>query len=231
MTPPVPSPKAGPSSLASGVGVLARKTSVENGAAAPPADAGRQKPARAEAVAPGPAAPVASAAVLDAALDLLARSNQPKVVASKGARVQKIMKGTSRYKGVAQHRVTRRWESHVWENKKQIYLGSFATEKQAAQAYDKAAIFLNKCSDTLNFPYADYAGEADALRGMTREKLLAHLRRGSNGFSRGKTRFRGVSYRSHTGRWEARISGIEENKYTYLGTYDRPEEAAVAYDR
>jgi hypothetical protein len=143
----------------------------------------------------------------------------------------KSAKGTSVYKGVAQHRVTRRWESHVWENKKQIYLGSFATELKAAQAYDKAAIFLLKDKSTLNFPIENYAEEADKISRMTKEQLLAHLRRGSNGFSRGRTKFRGVSYRSHTGRWEARISGVETNKYTYLGTFDTPQEAAVAYDK
>ena len=84
-------------------------------------------------------------------------------------------------------------------------MGSFATEDQAARAYDKAAIFLNKPPTSLNFSMADYKGEINAIKNMTKEKLLAHLRRGSNGFSRGKTKFRGVSYRSHTGRWEARI--------------------------
>ena len=151
--------------------------------------------------------------------------------ASSKATTTKVFKGTSVYRGVAQHRVTKRWESHVWENKKQIYLGSFATEEQAARAYDKAAIFLKKDHTSLNFALADYAGEVQKIEKMTKEKLLAHLRRESNGFSRGKTRFRGVSYRAHTGRWEARISGIEANKYTYLGTFDKPEEAAVAYDR
>ena len=80
---------------------------------------------------------------------------------------------------------------------------------------------MRKPEEDLNFPLADYASEAETLRKMTKEQFLAHLRRASNGFSRGKTRFRGVSYRSHTGRWEARISGVVENKYTYLGTYDR----------
>ena len=110
-------------------------------------------------------------------------------------------------------------------------MGSFSTEEQAARAYDKAAIFLGKDDSFLNFPPSDYASEADLIRNMTKEKLLATLRRESNGFSRGKTKFRGVSYRSHTGRWEARISGVEENKYTYLGTFDTPEEAATAYDK
>ncbi len=71
---------------------------------------------------------------------------------------------------------------------------------------------MNKDAGALNFALSEYDAEAPKIRKMTKEKLLAHLRRESNGFSRGKTRFRGVSYRAHTGRWEARISGIEEGK-------------------
>ncbi|QDZ21664.1 AP2-like ethylene-responsive transcription factor [Chloropicon primus] len=202
--------------------VLTRKTSVENGTT------GTKKPTST----PSPKAKtqqasnkIPSAGPPPPPLPSHAKSGKATKQQAKGC------KGTSMYKGVAQHRVTRRWESHVWENKKQIYLGSFATEEQAARAYDKAAIFLGKAEDSLNFPFSDYAKEAEAIRKMTKEKLLAQLRRGSNGFSRGKTKFRGVSYRTHTGRWEARISGVVEGKYTYLGTFDTPEEAAVAYDK
>jgi len=31
--------------------------------------------------------------------------------------------GSSRFRGVTRHRRTRRWEAHIWENKKQLYLG------------------------------------------------------------------------------------------------------------
>lgn len=39
----------------------------------------------------------------------------------------------SKYRGVAVHRWTGRWEAHIWENGKQLYLGSFADEDQAAR--------------------------------------------------------------------------------------------------
>ncbi len=39
---------------------------------------------------------------------------------------------TSRYRGVTHHCRTRRWESHIWENSKQLYLGGFDSEHQAA---------------------------------------------------------------------------------------------------
>lgn len=66
---------------------------------------------------------------------------------------------------------------------------------------------------------------------MTIQEVIVMLRRESNGFSRGQAKFRGVSYRSQTGRWEARISGIIGRKYTYLGTFNTAAEAAMAYDR
>ena len=38
------------------------------------------------------------------------------------------------------HCRTGRFEAHIWEEGKQIYLGGFATEEQAALAYDIAAV-------------------------------------------------------------------------------------------
>mmetsp|Transcript_2592 Transcript_2592/g.9547 ORF Transcript_2592/g.9547 Transcript_2592/m.9547 type:complete len:314 (-) Transcript_2592:61-1002(-) len=208
-------------------GVLTRKTSVENGSVeATPGDAlpgGEKRAAVCEMPRDAPAAEVDVSAP---------PAGKKKGVKSAGKALRdKPFKGTSAYKGVAQHRVTRRWESHVWEAKKQLYLGSFAEEVEAARAYDRAAIYLGKPDSELNFSFADYASEAETLRKMTKGQLLAQLRRASTGFSWGSTRFRGVSYRSRNGRFEARISGVVENKYTYLGTYDRPEDAAAAFDR
>ena len=190
-------------------GVLTRKTSVENGSV--------------EAM-PGDALPGGEKRAAERVMRRDASSGRflgtEKKKGGRGLR-DKPWKCTSAYKGVVQHKKTKRWEGHMWQNKRQIYLGSFAKEEEAARAYDKAAIFLRKPEEDLNFPLADYASEAETLRKMTKGQLLAQLRRASTGFSWGSTRFRGVSYRSRNGRFEARISGVVENKYTYLGTYDR----------
>ena len=134
-------------------------------------------------------------------------------------------------KGVAQHKTTRRWEAHIWHVRKQVYVGSFHTQEEAARAYDRCAIHMGKDTSRLNFPFEDYADEAEELRGLERQELLSRLRRKSIGFTRGRTNLRGVSWRPHSGRWEARISGVQDGRYTYLGTYDTCEEAAEAYDR
>lgn len=139
--------------------------------------------------------------------------------------------GRSHFRGVAIHRWTGRFEAHIWEQGKQLYLGSFDTEEKAARAYDKAAVSFKRNTDILNFPIEDYEQERPYLEQVTREELITELRRTSAGFSRGTCHYRGVSWRPSTGRWEARIGRLLGRKYTYLGTFKSGEEAARAYDR
>lgn len=47
-----------------------------------------------------------------------------------------VLRSASRYRGVTCHMKTNRYESHVWDLGKQIYLGGFSDETTAALAYD-----------------------------------------------------------------------------------------------
>lgn len=62
-------------------------------------------------------------------------------------------------------------------------------------------------------PIEDYSSELPHLLASTREDAVAALRRGSSGFSRGASRYRGVTRHHQHGKWEARIGRVANNRY------------------
>ena len=115
--------------------------------------------------------------------------------------------------------MTYRWESSLWLNGRQIYLGGFATEEEAARSYDLAALGCKGPTAETNFPAADYAAQLSAdLAALSpvracciaplpcratlmcpitwpscaglQEEVISWVRRRSNAFARGKSRFR-----------------------------------------
>ncbi|GMH13267.1 hypothetical protein Nepgr_015108 [Nepenthes gracilis] len=149
-------------------------------------------------------------------------------------------KRSSIYRGVTRHRWTGRFEAHLWDksswnsnqNKKgrQVYLGAYDSEDDAARTYDLAALKYWGPDTTLNFPIENYTKEMEEMQSTSKAEYLASLRRRSSGFSRGVSKYRGVARHHHNGRWEARIGRVFGNKYLYLGTFGSQEEAAIAYD-
>lgn len=147
---------------------------------------------------------------------------------------------SSIYRGVTRHRWTGRFEAHLWDksswntiqNKKgkQVYLGAYDSEEDAARTYDLAALKYWGPQTILNFSIDNYAKELEEMQNVSKEEYLASLRRRSSGFSRGVSKYRGVARHHHNGRWEARIGRVFGNKYLYLGTFSSQEEAATAYD-
>ena len=138
-------------------------------------------------------------------------------------------RSTSKFRGVTHHCRTGRWEAHIWEDGKQVYLGGFDSEHQAALAYDVAAVKCRGDDAVTNFCMEDYAQELRGIANVNKEELVLSLRRQSKGFAKGSSKYRGVT-RHQKGRWEARIGQLVGKKYRYLGLFDTEEDAAVAYD-
>nr|QNI23737.1 AP2/ERF transcription factor [Camptotheca acuminata] len=137
---------------------------------------------------------------------------------------------SSQYRGVTFYRRTGRWESHIWDCGKQVYLGGFDTAHDAARAYDRAAIKFRGVDADINFNISDYEEDMKQMKNLTKEEFVHILRRRSTGFSRGSSKYRGVTLHK-CGRWEARMGQFLGKKYMYLGLFDSEAEAARAYDK
>ncbi|XP_073155274.1 floral homeotic protein APETALA 2-like isoform X2 [Henckelia pumila] len=137
---------------------------------------------------------------------------------------------SSQYRGVTFYRRTGRWESHIWDCGKQVYLGGFDTAHAAARAYDRAAIKFRGVEADINFSIDDYEEDLKQMSNLTKEEFVHVLRRQSTGFPRGSSKYRGVTLHK-CGRWEARMGQFLGKKYVYLGLFDTEIEAARAYDK
>ncbi|XP_060185332.1 ethylene-responsive transcription factor RAP2-7-like [Lycium barbarum] len=125
--------------------------------------------------------------------------NQPVKKSRRGPRSR-----SSQYRGVTFYRRTGRWESHIWDCGKQVYLGGFDTAHVAAMAYDRAAIKFRGVDADINFNITDYEEDMKQMKNLSKEEFVHILRRQSTGFSRGSSKYRGVTLHK-CGRWEARM--------------------------
>ncbi|CAA6669992.1 unnamed protein product [Spirodela intermedia] len=168
-----------------------------------------------------PAAAGATATV--AVGSLAAEVSQPIKKSRRGPRSR-----SSQYRGVTFYRRTGRWESHIWDCGKQVYLGGFDTALAAARAYDRAAIKFRGVDADINFNLEDYDEDLKQMRNLTKEEFVHVLRRQSTGFPRGAPSSGGHSPQM----WEveARMGHFLGKKYVYLGLFDSEIEAARAYD-
>ncbi|XP_051120106.1 ethylene-responsive transcription factor RAP2-7-like [Andrographis paniculata] len=100
---------------------------------------------------------------------------------------------SSQYRGVTFYRRTGRWESHIWDCGKQVYLGGFDTAHDAARAYDRAAIKFRGVEADINFTVHEYEQDMKQMMNLSKEEFVRILRRQSNGSARGSSKYRGAA--------------------------------------
>lgn len=121
----------------------------------------------------------------------------------------------SQYKGVSWHRGV--WIARLWlpQEKHRKFLGSYATEEEAAKAYDHASTTLLGPDAYRNFPTEDIPEPPSSLGDKKKKKRTS--------------KYRGVSKASEGERWRVRIYGGLDG-YQDIGVYATQEDAARAYD-
>ncbi|CAK9859198.1 unnamed protein product [Sphagnum jensenii] len=164
-------------------------------------------------------------------------------------------RATSIFKGVGLHSKSKLWEAHIWlgdldpvrknQGQGQLYLGAYETEDEAVRVHDLVALKLRK-NDKYELNFNDpgaYASEFPRLEALDTRDYIWSFRRNAVCFSRGTSRFKGVSKHSSGKKWEARIgytttassaaaggSRIIKKEDRYLGLHPTEEEAARCVD-
>lgn len=119
------------------------------------------------------------------------------------------------FHGVTHHVRTNRYEAHIWQNGKQVYLGGYETAELAALAFDIAVVRFRGRSAQTNYNIAYYEAVLEDLDKHSPEEVIAGLRKHSKGTAMQTSVFRGVT-RHQKGRWEARIGQATGRRYQYL---------------
>ena len=100
------------------------------------------------------------------------------IVTNLKAQARKHDSRTSLYRGVSLLRQTGKFHAQINVQRKQIHLGFFFSEEEAARAYDRAAIFKASVEGGVictNMDINEYRDEIPALQSMTQPELLQML--------------------------------------------------------
>eukprot|EP00850_Spirogloea_muscicola_P004046 SM000017S02786 [mRNA] locus=s17:248927:251825:+ [translate_table: standard] len=102
--------------------------------------------------------------------------DRPRLARRRVSERKRPANSTSCFRGVTHHCRTGRWESHIWENGRQLYLGGFDSEEQAALAYDIAAIKCRGTGAVTNLSIDNYRPHFAEICDNQRYLLIAHYR-------------------------------------------------------
>jgi len=139
---------------------------------------------------------------------------QDKVPMDYKPKMKKLMSNnTIGYRGVAKQ--GNRFQAQIYTDGRQNFIGYFGTTKEAAIAFDLAAIQAKRPKSDLNFP--DMIHVKKEIPKIKKRKLVR---------SDNTTNFNGVSKSGKKFRAYIQIDG----KSKYLGTFTKARDAAMAYD-
>jgi hypothetical protein len=125
---------------------------------------------------------------------------------------------SSRYIGVSWHKAQSSWNVSLMDpqTKRKLHVGYYASEEDAARAYDCAAVQACGPDAKRNFP-AETISELPVTVGEEREQ-------------RGSSRYVGVSWQKAKSSWRVRLTDPQTKRRRHVGYYASEEDAAKAYD-
>jgi hypothetical protein len=115
---------------------------------------------------------------------------------------------SSKYRGVSYKKKLNKWLAVIYKDYKEIYVGIYKTEEEAALAYNIKAIEIHGDKAILN----DVEGDVE---------IIVHKPKSS--------KYRGVFINKKSNNWIAEIR--KDKKKIRIGTYKTEEEAALAYNK
>jgi hypothetical protein len=132
----------------------------------------------------------------------------------------------SRYRGVRKYgpELTRPWRATIYSkhDSRDLHLGYWRTEQQAAQAYDRAALHYFGQRAELNFPTRAASLKPADARTLSAESRQQYKQTTSS-------RFHGVTWVEQRGKYAAQLT-VDDRSH-WIGAFDDDVAAARAYDR